>query len=267
MSLDGSLELVSWNVAGRVRRLDEQIEQIAGLQADAVCLQELTASTLPVWRERLLDTGYATVEHPHVSTAGERTRPLFVLSAWREVARQVPVAGVPWPERVLALMLDDGTELVNVHSPISPKPGRAKVITHRAVYEHIAGADRRTCLLCGDLNTPRREQADGTIWTFARDRYGRLRPDRGREWDAAELLLVRDLERYGFRDAFRALHGYGKREISWGWQRWEGGYRLDHLLVSGLAIEACRYEHSWREQGLSDHSPLIARLRSDGRGT
>ena len=87
MGLDGSLELVSWNVAGRVRRLDEQIEQIAGLQADAVCLQELTASTLPVWRERLLDTGYATVEHPHVSTAGERTRPLFVLSAWREVAR------------------------------------------------------------------------------------------------------------------------------------------------------------------------------------
>src|SRR5437764_13805741 len=86
MGLDGSLELVSWNVAGRVRRLDEQVEQIAGLQADAVCLQELTASTLPVWRERLLDTGYATVEHPHVSTAGERTRPLFVLSAWREVA-------------------------------------------------------------------------------------------------------------------------------------------------------------------------------------
>ena len=71
----------------------------------------------------------------------------------------------------------------------------------------------------------------------------------------------------GFRDAFRALHGYGKREISWGWQRWEGGYRIDHLLASGLAIEECRYEHSWREQGLSDHSPLIARLRSDGRGT
>ena len=149
----------------------------------------------------------------------------------------------------------------------SHPPPAARRDTHRAVYEHIAGADRRPCLLCGDLNTPRREQADGTIWTFARDRYGRLRPDRGREWDAAELLLVRDLERYGFRDAFRALHGYGKREISWGWQRWEGGYRIDHLLASGLAIEECRYEHSWREQGLSDHSPLIARLRSDGRGT
>ena len=148
----------------------------------------------------------------------------------------------------------------------SHPPPAARRDTHRAVYEHIAGADMRPCLLCGDLNTRAVSSGRDHLDLCARP-VGRLRPDRGREWDAAELLLIRDLERYGFRDAFRARHGYGKREISWGWQRWEGGYRLDHLLVSGLAIEECRYEHSCREQGLSDHSPLIARLRSDGRGT
>jgi endonuclease/exonuclease/phosphatase family metal-dependent hydrolase len=39
------------------------------------------------------------------------------------------------------------------------------------------------------------------------------------------------------------------------------GYRLDHILVRGLAVEACEYEHAWREAGLSDHSALWARLR------
>ena len=252
--------LVSWNLAGRVRRLAEQAARLAEVDADVVCLQELSAATLPIWRERLLDAGYLAAEHPDVSSASKRSRPLFVLSACRQAARQVSVANVPWPERVLALELEDGTEIVNVHSPISPKPGLAKVITHRAVHEHLARTDRRPRILCGDLNTPRREHGDGTLWTFARDRYGRIRPDRGQEWDEAELLLLQGLRRHGFRDAFRDLHGYGQREISWGWQRWKGGYRLDHLFVSGLTVEACHYEHRWRAEGLSDHSALMARL-------
>ncbi|HEV7585606.1 MAG TPA: endonuclease/exonuclease/phosphatase family protein [Solirubrobacteraceae bacterium] len=251
--------VVSWNLAGRVKRLGEQAERLAELDADVICLQELTGSTLPRWRQLLADAGYA-VEHPDAPSSSERARPLFVLSACRQPARQVPVADVPWPERVLALELGDGCEVVNVHSPISPKPELAKVRTHRAVYGHLAHAESRPRILCGDLNTPRREHPDGTVWTFARDRYGRLRPDRGEEWDEAELLLLRDLGPHGFRDAFRTLHGYERREISWGWQRWKGGYRLDHLLVSGLTTTECRYEHRWREEGLSDHSALVARL-------
>ena len=172
------------------------------------------------------------------------------------------VDGVPWPERVLAVHLSDGTEIVNVHSPISPKPDLAKIRTHEAVYRHLA--DRRpgyARILCGDLNTPRKEHADGSVWTFARDRYGRLRPDRGERWDQAELALIRGLEPYGYRDAFRLLHPHAFDEISWGWARWNGGYRLDHLIVSAdLTVEECHYLHSWREDGLSDHSPLLSTL-------
>jgi len=76
--------------------------------------------------------------------------------------------------------------------------------------------------------------------------------------------LLRGLAPYGFEDAFRTLHGYDAPEISWGWRRWSGGYRLDHLLVDGLELVACAYEHAWREQGLSDHSALLARLRPPG---
>ena len=63
------------------------------------------------------------------------------------------------------------------------------------------------------------------------------------------------------RDAFRTLYGPEVRELSWEWQRSGGGYRLDHLIVSGeVAVSEVTYLHPWRHAGLSDHSPLFARL-------
>jgi exonuclease III len=256
------MRLVSWNVAGRVKRLPEQAERLLTLNADVVCLQEVTPSTLPLWQAVLTAGGYSALAHGELRPAG-RSRPLAVLTASRTTVHAVSVDGVPWPERVLAVHLSDGTEIVNVHSPISPKPGFAKIRTHETVYRHLAdrspGYDR---ILCGDLNTPRKEHSDGSVWTFARDRYGRLRPDRGERWDQAELALIRGLERYGYHDAFRLLHPHAYDEISWEWARWNGGYRLDHLIVSAdVTVEECHYLHSWREDGLSDHSPLLATLR------
>lgn len=254
--------IVTWNLAGRVKRLGEQSTLALALGADVLCLQELTSSTLGPWRERLQSAGYRTIS----STAnGERARPLHVLTAARVPLEEVQLRGVPWPERVLAVRLQDGCEVVNVHSPTSPKPELAKLRTHEAVFAHLARREpARLRVLCGDLNTPRKEHADGTIWTFARDRYGRLRPDRGERWDRAELALLRGLQEHGFRDAFRALHGYEQRELSWEWARYEGGYRLDHLLISGpWRVASCGYLHAFRKSGLSDHSALQARLEPE----
>lgn len=111
--------LVSWNVAGRVKRLAEQAEALISLHADVVCLQEVTPSTLPRWRSRLQEAGYAGVAHGELPSRG-RTRPLVVLTASRMALHAVLVDGVPWPERVLAVYLSDGTEVVNVHSPTAP---------------------------------------------------------------------------------------------------------------------------------------------------
>jgi exonuclease III len=251
--------IVTWNLAGRVKRRPEQAKLLLALGADVLCLQELTPSTLAPWRDQLHSAGYHTIAS---DADGERARPLHVLTAARLPLEALPVANVPWPERVLATHLQDGCEVVNVHSPTSPKAELAKVRTHEAVFAHLAKqVPAQLRILCGDLNTPRKEHADGTIWTFARDRYGRLRPDRGESWDRAELALLRHLETYGFRDAFRVLHGYEKREPSWEWVRFKGGYRLDHLLVSGpCRIASCGYLHAFRKSGLSDHSAMRAEL-------
>ena len=238
---------------------------MAALAPDVVCLQEVTVKAAPLWEHALHTLGLTCVAHPAPWSRDEvRKRRLAVLTAAREPFDAAPVPGVPWPERALSACFADGFELVNLHSPISPSPGLVKVRTHEAVHAHLAADPRRPRALCGDLNTPRREHADGTVWTFARDRYGRLREDRGERWDAAETALVRGLEPFGYRDAFRALNGFEAREPTWEWPRWGGGYRLDHLVVSGtVEVGACRYAHDWRREGLSDHSALVAELRVD----
>jgi len=254
--------LLSWNVAGRVRRQPEQAELIVQLAPDLVCLQEIRPTSARAWTDALRAAGW-----PHIALArsdappADADRRLSVLTAARSPLTPVDIDGdVPWPERVLATEID-GLHLVNLHSPISPKPGLVKVRTHETIHAHLA-AGHGPRALCGDLNTPRREHPDGRIWTFARTSHGRLRPERGERWDQAELALIKGLEPLGFKDAFRHLHGYERRELSWQWQQWGGGYRLDHLIVSSeVQVQAVEYLHDWRQQaGLSDHSPLIATL-------
>jgi exodeoxyribonuclease-3 len=262
--------LLSWNVQGKVRRVPEQAARVARLRPDLVCLQEVTASAAPLWEHALRTLGLEPALHPEAWTGGgPRGRRLAVLTAAREPFEVVGgINGVPWPERALVIRLEDGFELVNVHSPISQTPGLVKVETHEAVHAYLRDRAEAACALCGDLNTPRREHPDGRVWTFARDRYGRLRAERGERWDNAELALIRGLEPHGFRDAFRTLHGYAEREPSWEWPKWGGGWRLDHLIVSSrVAVRACGYEHDWRRDGLSDHSPLVAEIDGLSRPT
>ncbi len=250
------VSLLCWNVAGKVRRVPEQAEAVAAYGADVVCLQEVRPSAAAAWTHVLKEAGW-----PHVAIASGRgrERPLGVLIAARAGFESAPVPGVPWSERALSATID-GLELVNLHSPISPSPDLAKVLTHEAVHAYLAKRSGPR-VLCGDLNTPRREHPDGRIWTFARTRSGKLRRDRGERWDQAELALIKGLEPAGFRDAFRTLHGLEVRELSWEWMQSGGGYRLDHLIVSSeVTVEEVGYLHEWRRGGLSDHSPLVARV-------
>ena len=253
------MRLVSWNVAGRRSRLDERAARLLETEPDVVCLQEVTPATAGPWTKLLAEAGLAAELAP-LPLAREGSRPLAVLTASRVPVEVVAVEDVPWPERVLSVRAD-GIEVVNVHSPISPKPGLAKVLTHEAVFRHLAAGSGPRVVL-GDLNTPRREHPDGTVWTFARTRNGRLRPERGERWDAAESALIRGLEGHGFRDAFRALNGFDSKEPSWEWPRTGGGYRLDHLIASAeIEVTTCSYRHDWRrDDKLSDHSALAAEL-------
>lgn len=254
------MRLVTWNVAGRVSRQPEQAAVVAALDADVVALQEVTARTLPLWRAALAAAGLTACETALGGPVDTKRKVLGTLSAAREPLERVSPPEAPWPERVLACVTAGGVEVVNVHSPIAPAPELAKVRTHEAVAAWLAERPAAPRVLCGDLNTPRRELPDGDVLTFAHDSAGRLRPERGERWDRAERSLVQGLREWGWTDAFRALHGYAEREASWTFSNDRGGWRLDHVLVLGLRPVASAYAHDWRRAGLSDHSALVVDL-------
>lgn len=268
---DRRLRLITWNVARRRTGLAAQAAALAERDPDVVGLQEVTRQTLGLWRRAL-----GLIGLPHVrssfdvapagaATGGRRRTAVLVASRapLHDVEHRLPV---PWPETAVwaAAQTSRGpVEIVCVHVPNAAN-GSVKPQTLRGIREGLAAAAPGARVLCGDLNTPRRELPGGEVISFARDRGGRLRPDRGEEWDAAELGVVPGLRDLGYRDAYRALHGYGQPEPSWTWRRIAGhggGWRIDHIFASAeLAPVSCRYRHEWRDAGLSDHSALEADL-------
>ena len=261
------MRLITWNVAGRVARQAEQAATLAEQPWDVVCLQEVTPTTLKPWRLALRAQGLSEVRSSLDEwLPGEPTpdgRRLGVLTASRAKLDTVASAHIPWPERLLTVRVRDVEPFVlhNLHSPISQKPGRVKIRTHRALHRHIARRASAPTLLMGDLNTPRREFADGRTWTFARTAKGDLRLDRGDQWDQDELALLRGLEGHGLRDLYRDLHGYGRAELSFAAGRGRNGWRLDHVIGSeSFNPVACEYDHRPRELGLSDHSAMWIEL-------
>ena len=257
------MRLITWNVARRVEALAAQAAALGERAPDVVALQEVTARTLPLWEAALPVLGLpavaCTLRDADPARAPADRRRTGVLLAARALVPLPGLLPVPWPETALAARVD-GVEVHTVHAPNAAN-GAIKPETLAAVRAGLA-ARAGPRVLCGDLNTPRREHPDGSVWTFARTRSGVLRADRGERWDVAESALIRGLEPSGFRDAFRERHGHAVKEVSWTWPR-GGGYRLDHLIVSGeIEVIECGYLHEWRtERKLSDHSPLVAALR------
>jgi exodeoxyribonuclease-3 len=258
------VRVITWNVNRRVNDLAAQAAALAEREPDVVALQEVTDRSWPLWRVAL-----ETIGLPHarcsLAEADRARQPITrrrtgIVIAARELARHESFP-VPWPETTLAAAVD-GVIIHAVHVPNAAN-GWIKPDTLAAIRAGLeAGSGPR--VLCGDLNTPRREKPDGTVISFARDTHERLRAERGERWDNAELGVVPGLREIGFVDAFRTIHGYAAKEPSWVW-RHGGGWRLDHLFAAGLEVEAAVYHHDWRDDGLSDHSALEADLRQRPR--
>ena len=265
------MRIVSWNVARRVSVLSDQAAALAGREPDVVALQEVSERTAPLWRAAF---GVIGLPNVRISLDGaERARrPAASRRTGVLLASRTPLADAsgtidpPWRETVIAAATEAGGAVAEVHCAHVPNAanGWVKVHTLQAIRAGLAAGPAAPRVLCGDLNIPRRESPAGDVLSFARDSRGRLRPERGEEWDRAELGVVPGLRDLGYADAFRALHGYSSPEPSWTWRRIAGhggGWRLDHLFASPeLLPTACQYHHGWRDEGLSDHSALEADL-------
>jgi endonuclease/exonuclease/phosphatase family metal-dependent hydrolase len=268
------VRLLTWNVARRVTRLAEQAAAISERRADVIALQEVTARTLPLWRNACEAIGLSNVlasfdwaDPAREPIARRRT---CVLIAARTPLRAVSRISAPWSETVAGAVVETELGPVEVNCAHVPNAsnGWIKIETLESIRAGLAGLPPAPRILCGDLNTPRREHPDGTVLSFGRDHRGNLRAERGARWDEGELGVVPGLRDLGYSDAFRSLHGYERREPSWTWQQRAGhggGWRLDHIFASAeLRPVRCVYHHDWRDDTLSDHSALEADVELAG---
>ena len=251
------MKLLSWNVAGRTGVMDRQAEGVERREPDLVCLQEVRASTGPRWREALARQGLCYVLDSSVLAPPRR---LFNLTASRWELNPLPGVLAPQAERVLGAVCESPwgqVEVWNAHIPPAPSNGLVKVETCEALFAELARPASRHRVLCGDLNTPRYESEEGEIETFASNH-----PEHEQRWDQAERSLLAGLAEWDLSDAFRALNGFGRRDVSWVFhtrRRRRAAHRLDHILAAAsLNPTYCDYIHEWREAGLSDHSAMEA---------
>ena len=242
---------------------------MASRDPEVVGLQEVTVRTLPLWRAMLERIGLPHIRSsldtadPARAPASRRRTGVLVASAG-DLDERTATLGLPWPETGVSATAATSIGPVEIHCIHVPNAanGWVKPETLEAVRAGLEAAAASARIVCGDLNIPRRELPDGKVISFAHDSRGRLRPERGREWDEAELAIVPGLRELGYRDAYRSLHGYASREPSWTWRQisgHDGGWRLDHMFTSAeLEPVASAYHHAWRDEGLSDHSALEA---------
>ena len=258
-----SLRVLTWNTAGRKKRLDEQVAYLDGLGADIVCLQEVTGSTAPRLAEGLNAAGLVHVVH----TVGadhprQGPRKYGLLVAARRPLTRLELSEVVWPERLLAVTHEKCTVLTT-HIPPGSTNGWTKIDMLEAVFQNATSISGPR-IVCGDFNCPREETATGQVITWGT----RIRKDgsavirRGHErWEAGERGAIEGLPAAGLLDVPRHLHGpaapmYSYYDIRKG--RVTSSRRYDHLFASpSLNPVKATYDDAPRADGLSDHSCLV----------
>jgi hypothetical protein len=110
------------------------------------------------------------------------------------------------PEKILhtTIEIDDSTlELWNIRAVPGSMHGEEKIKILDNTYNRIMKGSSHPCILTGDVNSPNREEADGTVIPWRYEDDGTVAD----AWVDAELNVLRGLEDEGMVDVFRHLHG------------------------------------------------------------
>ncbi|CAN5592761.1 exodeoxyribonuclease III [soil metagenome] len=256
------LKLISWNVAGRVKKLTAQVGALIEHEPHIIALQEVTAKTTLLWRDDLERRGYWVIAsfdlaREHNVLKGGRKYGVLLASRWPMEALPPTDFEVPWTERILSAVIDSPwvkIECHNAHLPAGVSHGLIKIETFEGIYGRLRHEGTRPRILCGDFNSPQEESVDGATIPFGTN---------NERWAAAELSVITGLGEYDLKDVFRLLNGFEQRDVSWVSRNRgrEYGRRFDHVFASQrLNATTCAYLHMLREPGLSDHAPIEARF-------
>lgn len=255
-----TMRLATWNVNSIRARLARVRDWLTVHDPDVLCLQETKVADLQFPREVLEDLGY------NIEIFGQPTYngvAILSKSPIEAVVKGLPDDGDNTARRVLAGAIDD-TVVVSVYAPNGTAVGSEffhdKLMWFRRLRQFLDATypkDEKV-VVCGDFNVT---FDDRDVWNPEVFRGQLHCTDEERE--ALGHLLA-----YGLHDAMRKFHEQGGLYTWWdyralGFQRDEG-MRIDHMLMSDAALEACADVVIHRDeragQAPSDHVPVVAEL-------
>jgi exonuclease III len=261
------VRLISWNVKGR-RDLRDHLTFVGDRSPQLVALQELNpnANHLELLNEMELRYVKSTAGFADRRTKPFRRYAVLIASKWPlRVSRQGWDCYVPWPERVLSVIVEapfGEFELHTAYIPCGESHGWIKIRTFNGIFRRLAYTAKHRRVLCGDFNTPQEETPEGLVITWGQRRKpnGDLAFHKGwgERWDEGERNILTGLARYNLADAYRSLYGYKVTDWSWQDAKREGvRRRFDHVFASP-SMDAWRFEYLSKavERELSDHKAV-----------
>lgn len=228
-------DVFSWNIRqGGGSRIAKILQSIEKLKPEVVAFSEFRNNKSGIMiRTGLLRLGY---RYQTTSHAGRDDNSAFLASKYPCSGNIYPKCDEVYDHNIVSISLP-AFDIYSVYFPHKKKHQLFEFIT-----EHIAILDR-PAIVVGDYNTGK----NGI------DQKGKS------FWYTDQLV---DFEKSGCADAFRHIYG---DQLEYSWFSHQGnGYRYDHTYVSHALlpfVQDCKYLHEFREEGLSDHSPMLLTLK------
>jgi exonuclease III len=250
------LKLIEWNLNRcSVSRFRRQADALVEREPDILALVEVGVRAGPRAGEILGEQGFEHVAFSQEFVGDEEASSSGVVFASRYPFEVLGDDGltVPVKDRALSAVFETPFGEIEghlVHVVPGSSNGWTKVEFFEATYEQVAGGSERPQILCGDFNSPKSEEDDGTVEVFGHTR--------GEQWVEAERRVIAGLEEEGLCDAYRSLHGYeadgwSHKNVYNGEVKWRR--RFDHVFASpSLNPVEASYLHELDEH--SDHTPL-----------
>ncbi|NNF34592.1 MAG: hypothetical protein HKN68_10810 [Saprospiraceae bacterium] len=228
------LKIISWNIRqGGGSRIGKICKSLIQEKPGIIILSEFrnNASGIKI-RYELLKNGY---RHQWVTGAGSNENTVLIASKMEGENRFLNHLDSAFPHNMIEVDFN-AFSVIGVYLPHKKK--------HKLLYGLVTKMEHtdQPYIIAGDYNT-------GINYV---DQKGKS------FWYSDQLIKLQNLD---FLDAFRHFHGDVK-EYSW-YSHQGNGYRYDHTYISNSLtsiVKDCYYLHSWREDGLSDHSPMVLML-------